>query len=230
VIRRATIALAVGLLASSSIAAAAGADATTPGAPQGNVTPTTQAKQGVAVVAVSAPVDGRVALLLHNGSARPVRIDLVTAIATSSGGALATRARTTASYPQYLAPDELGLAGVTFRTRALTTGAVVTAKVRSTPVSAARAARALSVSNFVLSPPQTGTVAQTMGATLTNGTTTWTARSPQTAVMCFGEAGDPTTFSSAHAPTRRLAPGGTVSVSVPLTSLCPTYLVAARAT
>jgi hypothetical protein len=230
VIRRATIALTVALLASLPTVVAAGADATTSGAPQGNVTPTTQPKQGVAVVAVSAPVDGRVALLLHNGTVRPVRIDLVTAIATSSGGGLATRSRTTASYPQYLAPDGLSLAAVTFRTRALRPGAVVTAKVRSTPVSAARAARTLAVSNLALSPPQTGAVAQTMGAILTNGTTTWTARSPQTAVMCFGEAGDPTTFSSTRATTRRIAPGGTASVSVPLTSLCPAYLVAARAT
>ena len=51
-----------------------------PVAPQGNVTPSTTPTSTVGAVAVSAPVDGRVALLLKNGTARPVRIDLVTAV------------------------------------------------------------------------------------------------------------------------------------------------------
>jgi hypothetical protein len=68
-----------------------------------------------------------------------------------------------------------------------------------------------------------------MRATLTNATTAWTARKPEAAVMCFGEAGTPTTFSTARATGRRLAPGKAVPASVPLTSICPTYLVAARA-
>jgi hypothetical protein len=229
VIRRSLLAVCALLLVTLAVAPAGATNASS-GAPQGNVTPTTQPKKGVAVVAQSAPVDGQVALLVHNGSARPVRIDVVTAVATRADGGLAVSARTAASYPQVLAPDGLGLAAVTFRKRALTPGAVVTAKVRSTPVSTARAARTLSVSNLVLSAPQTGTVAQTLGATLTNGTSNWTARGPETAVMCFGEASNPTTFAKARATTRRIRPGATASVSVPLTSLCPTYLVAARAT
>jgi len=72
-------------------------------------------------------------------------------------------------------------------------------------------------------------VAQTLGATLTNVSTSWTARSPEAGVMCFGEAGTPTTFAHARASTRRIAPGATAPVSVPLTSLCPSYLIAGRA-
>jgi hypothetical protein len=210
------------------VAGAAGS--TVPGAPQGNVTPSTQPATGVALVAASAPVDGRVALLLHNGTSRPVRITRVDASATSSGGALATSARTAATFPQVLAPDELALATVTFRKRGLGTEPVVAAKVHSRPVSTARSARVLSVGDLVLSSPQSGAVAQTMRATLSNATASWTARNPEAAVMCFGEAGTPTTITTARAPARRVAPGKSIATTVELSSLCPTYLVAARAT
>jgi hypothetical protein len=199
------------------------------GAPVGNVTPTTQPAEKVAVVAQSAPVDGRVALLVHNGTTRPVRVDAITAAATSADGSFAAAARTVKAFPQVLAPDEVALAAVTFRTGVLTSDATVTTKVRSTPVSAVRAQRVLSVGELKLSPPQTGTVAQTMGATLTNATKAWTALLPEVAVMCFGEAGTPTTFTSTRASARRITPGRTAYATVPLTSLCPSYLVAARA-
>ncbi len=204
-------------------------DTTSPGSPQGNVTPTLQPASGVAVVAQSAPVDGEVALVLHNGTTKPVRVDLVTAVATSTDGGVAVRARSATSYPQVLAPDQLALASVTFRKKSLTPGATIAGKVRSRPVSASAAKRVVSVSDLVLSAPMTGPVAQTMAATVTNATTSWTARLPEVAVVCFSEASTPTTFASARAPTRRIAPGKTASVSVPLTLLCPTYLVGARA-
>jgi hypothetical protein len=225
------VACLVMVAASSTGTAVAGAaDPSTPGAPQGNVTPSTRPASGVALVAASAPVDGRVALLLHNGTSRPVRIDRVKATATSSGGALVTGARTSASFPQVLAPDELALATVTFRKRGLGTDPQVAAKVRSTPLSTARAGRVLSVGDLVLSPPQTGAVAQTMRATLTNATASWTAQIPEAAVMCFGEAGTPTTITTARAPARRIRPGKSTVATIELSSLCPTYLVAARAT
>jgi hypothetical protein len=205
------------------------ADNVSPGSPQGNVTPALHAATGVAVVAQSAPVDGRVALLLRNATAKPVRIDLVTATATGADGGTATRARTVKTYPQVLAPDGLALSSVVFRTKELAPGATISAKVRSRPVSNARATRVLSVGDLALSPPGTGTVAQTMSATLRNATSAWVAKLPATAVMCFGEAGTPTTFTATRASTRRIGPGKTASTSVPLTLLCPTYLVAARA-
>jgi hypothetical protein len=204
-------------------------DTTSPGAPQGNVTPTIQPSTGVAVVAQSAPVEGRVALLLHNGTTKPVRVDRITGVATRSDGGLAVRARTAKAYPQVVGPDQLALAAVKFRAKAVAPNTTITAKVRSTPVSASRAERVLSVSDLVLSAPMTGAVAQTMRATVTNATGHWTAAIPQVAVMCFGEASTPSTFAAARASARRIRSGGTASATVPLTSLCPTYLVAARA-
>ena len=204
-------------------------DTTSPGSPQGNVTPTLQPTRGVAVVAQSAPVDGEVALVLHNGTTKPVRVDLVTGVATSTEGGLAVRARTAKAFPQVLAPDQLALASITFRKKSITAGATIAVKVRSTSVSAARAKRVLSTSDLVLSAPLTGPVAQTMQATVTNATATWTAPLPEVAVVCFGEASTPTTFASARASVRRIEPGKTASATVPLSLLCPTYLVAARA-
>jgi hypothetical protein len=204
-------------------------DATTAGAPQGNVVPTLQDATGIAVVAQSAPVDGRVALLVHNGTTKPVRIDLVTGVATSVDGGLAVRARAVRTFPQVLAPDQLALTSVKFRGKTLAADTKITAKVRSTPVSTSRAQRVLSVGALVLSAPMTGAVAQTMQATLTNGTTSWTAQLPEVAVMCFGEAGTPTTLTSVRATARRVLPSTTAPATVPLASLCPSYLVAARA-
>jgi hypothetical protein len=218
------------LLVVAVVAVPAGAvDTMSPGSPQGNVTPTVSPSTAVEVVAQSAPVSGRVALLLHNGTTKPVRIDLVIGVATRGDGGYAVRARATKAFPQVLAPDQLALTSVTFKRKSLPADATITAKVRSTPVSALRAERVLSVGDLVLSPPMTGAVAQTMRATLTNATASWTARDPEVAVMCFGEASTPTTFAAAPASVRRIAPGATASATVPLASLCPAYLVAARA-
>lgn len=218
--------MALGVVLSASVAGAA-----TSTAPVGNVTPNLQqpAAGRVAAVATSAPVDGQVAVLIQNDTSSPTRVDVVTATATRSDGGFSTRARTSSVYPQVLAPGELALAAVQFRTRDVPPGTTFAVKVRSTRVSTARVARGLAASNLVLSAPQTGRIAQTLGATLTNVSTSWTAKRPDAAVMCFGEAGTPTTFAHARASARRVAPGKTTPVSVPLTSLCPSYLVAARA-
>jgi hypothetical protein len=231
VIRRVTTAISTATLLSALllVSPAGAVDTASAGSPQGNVTPTITAAPGVAVVAQSAPVDGGVALLLHNGTSKPVRVERITAVATRPDGGLAVRARTAKTYPQLLGPDQLALASVKFRAKAVAPNATITAKVRSTPVSASRAKRVLAVGGLVLSAPMTGAVAQTMGATVTNGTSSWTAAVPQVAVMCFGEASTPTTFASARASSRHIRPGATASATVPLTSLCPTYLVAARA-
>jgi hypothetical protein len=224
-----TTALLSALLLALCASPGAAVDTASAGSPQGNVTPTITAAPGVAVVAQSAPVEGRVALLLHNGTTKPVRVERITAVATRPDGGLAVRARTTKTYPQLLGPDQLALAAVKFRAKAVAPNATITAKVRSMPVSASRAKRVLAVGDLVLSAPMTGSVAQTMGATVTNGTSHWTAAVPQVAVMCFGEASTPTTFTSARASSRRIRPGATASATVRLASLCPTYLVAARA-
>ena len=208
--RRATVGAAVALLAVALVVGppAGAVDTTSPGSPQGNVTPTLQPTTGVAVVAQSAPVDGKIALVLHNGTTKPVRVDLVTAVATRTDGGLAVRARTAKAYPQVLAPDQLALASVTYRKKSLVAGrhdhgqGAQHARCRRRARSAC-----VSVGDLVLSAPMTGAVAQTMGATVTNATTNWTARLPEVAVVCFGEASTPTTFASARASTRRIAPG-----------------------
>jgi hypothetical protein len=219
------LALVGGLGLSGSPAAA---NSSAPGSPQGNVTPTLEPARGVAAVAQSAPVDGTVAVLLHNGTDAPVRIERITGVATRGDGGLAVRERSRKSYPQVLAPDQLALASVRFRKRSLTPDLTVTVKVHSRKVSTARARRTLSVGDLVLSAPMTGTVAQSMDATVTNDTSSWTAHHPAVAVVCFGEASTPTTFASARASARRIGPGKHVAATVPLPSLCPTYLVAAR--
>jgi hypothetical protein len=210
---------------------AAAVDTSSPGSPQGNVTPAVQSATGVAAVAQSAPVDGRVALLLQNSTTKPVRIDLVTAVVISADGSRATKTIGVKAYPQIVAPDQLSLASVAFRAKAFAgnPNPKITVRIRSTAVSAARARQVLSVGGLTLSSPQTGAVAQTMQATLTNPTRAWRATRPEAAVMCFGEAGTPTTFASAAASARRVAPGASVPATVPLSTLCPTYLVAARA-
>jgi hypothetical protein len=230
VIRRVVpVALATALLGVVLAVPGGAVDTASPGAPQGNVTPTLQPTTGVAVVGQAAPVDGQVALVLHNGTAKPVRIDRITGVATRPDGGLAVRARSAKAYPQVLGPDQLALAAVKFRAQSVAANATITVKLRSTSVSASKAERVLSVGDLVLSPPMTGAVAQTMRATVTNAATNWMARLPEVAVVCFGEASTPSTFASARASTRRIAPGKAASATVPLISLCPTYLVAARA-
>jgi hypothetical protein len=209
----------------------AGAQAAPAGAPQGNVTPALGPSDGkVAAAATAAPVDGRVAVLIRNDSTKTARVDLVTAVATAPGGGRVTRARSLEAFPTVLAPGELGLASVTFRRGEAPPGATIAATVRSTPVKPSVATRALAVSGLALSPPQTGPVAQTMGATVTNPTSSWTARAPKVAVMCFGEAGNPVAVAAARLSSATLRPGKQATVSVRLPTLCPAYLVAARAT
>jgi hypothetical protein len=223
------VAFAVAFVGALSLSPTGAVDTTAPGSPQGNVTPTVQPTTGVAVVAQSAPVDGQVALLLHHGTTKPVRIERITGVATSTEGGVAVRARSGKAYPQVLGPDQLALAAVKFRAKSVAPNATITAKVRSTPVPRAKAGRVLSVGDLALSPPMTGAVAQTVRATVTNPTRGWTAQLPEVAVVCFGEASTPSTFASARASAKRIAPGTSASATVPLTSLCPTYLVAARA-
>jgi hypothetical protein len=204
--------------------------AATSTAPVGNVSPNFQPLPGrVAAVATSAPVDGQVAVLVQNGTGNAARVHLIVVTTTRPDGGFTTRARTSTVYPQVLAPGELALAAVRFRTRDVPPGATFAVKVRSTRAPDAQLDRGLAASEIVLSAPQSGPVAQTLTATLTNISGSRAAAHPGAAVMCFGEAGTPTSFAHARPSDRRVAPAKTASVSVPLTSLCPSYLVAARA-
>jgi hypothetical protein len=231
VIRRALLGSLLGGLLALAPTIAAAQTSGAPGTPQGNVTPTTTPAKGVAAVAQSAPVDGRLAVLVQNATTKPVRIVRITAIVTSADGSVATKATSAKAYPQVVAPGSLALAGVRFRAKALAgnPNAQPTIKIKSAHASKASVQRVLSVGDLTLSAPQTGAVAQTMQATLTNATKAWKARRPEAAVMCFGEAANPTTFTAASASARQVAPSASITATVPLTTLCPTYLVAARA-
>lgn len=231
----ATVILLTGALTAGSAhgvagAAAASAPAPTVGMPQGNVEPATTPVPGVGAVATSSAVDDRVAVLLQNNGTTTGRVDLVSVTATTSDGGRVTRARSVQSFPQVLAPGEFGLASVKFRRDEAPPGSTFAARVRSSTVKTAAAARALAVSDLVLAPPQTGAVPQAMSATVSNPTSSWTARAPEVAVMCFGEARNPVAVATARPSTARLQPGKQAKVSVPLPTLCPAYLVAARAT
>jgi hypothetical protein len=48
--------------------------------------------------------------------------------------------------------------------------------------------------------------------------------------MCFNEARKPVTLTTARIDVKKLAPAKAAPASVPLTTLCPTYLVAASST
>jgi hypothetical protein len=216
-------------LVASATASAGTVDATATGAPQGNVVPALVPVSGVGAAATSAPVDGRVAILIQNGSSKPARVDLVTATATRADGGQVVRAGSTKAFPQALAPGELALASAQFRRNDVRPDAQIVVKVKSTPVTPSRVERAPAVGGLVLSAPKSGSVAQTLDATVTNPTTNWTARRTRIAVMCFGESRQPSTITTAPVTPPKLKAGQQVAISVPLTTLCPTYLVAARA-
>jgi hypothetical protein len=203
----------------------------TPIAPSGNVTPALDQVNGkVAVAASGAPVDDRVAVIVANGTSRPVRVERVSATATRGGGATVTRARTVRTLPSVLAPGGYALAVIRFRKGDAPPDATLGYRVTSTPTRSPTDPRARAVGNFVLSAPLTGAVAQTLGVAVTNPSTKRTARAPQVAVMCLSEAQKPVTMTTARLAVKALAPGKTAPASVPLTTLCPTYLVAATST
>jgi hypothetical protein len=221
--------VAVTLSAGSAFARAA-ESAPTP-VPQGNVQPALDSVNGkVAVAAAGAPVDDRIAVIVDNGTTRPARVDLVTATATSGGGATVTRARTVTTFPEVLAPGAYALAVLRFRKNGAPADATLKYRVTSTRARSSADPRALAVSDLVLSPPLTGPVAQTLGATVTNPSSTRTARLPRVAVMCLNEARKPVTLTTDRLDVAKLGPAKTAPASVPLATLCPTYLVAATST
>jgi uncharacterized protein (DUF2141 family) len=205
--------------------------APTPIVPGGNVTPVLDAVNGkVAVAASGAPVDDRVAVIVENGTSKPARIERVTATATRGGGATVTRSQTVTTFPRVLAPGNYALAVLQFRKGDAPADATMQYRVTSSAAGSSTDPRSLAMSDFVLSAPLTGPVAQTLRATVTNPSTKRTARAPRVAVMCFNEARKPVTFTMARTEVKKLAPAKTATVSVSLATLCPTYLVAASST
>jgi hypothetical protein len=197
----------------------------------GNVTPRLDpAPTGtVAVVASGAPVDGKVAVIVQNGTAGPVDSVRVRGTATRADGGSATSARTATLVPAVLAPGAYGLGVLDFRKNALAPGAQIAFDVTSSKAKSPTDPALLAVGDFLLSAPLTGSVAQRLDLIVTNPGRR-AVRGPLTVtVMCFGESARPVTVATVAVKRSRLGAGKSVPVSVPLASLCPTYQVGARA-
>ncbi|HEY7107123.1 MAG TPA: hypothetical protein VH986_12015 [Acidimicrobiia bacterium] len=227
--RRLAVLLGCAIIPLTATATATAASAAVAPAPNGNAVPVLDPADGkVAVVASSAPASGTVAVVVQNGTARPVRRVRVSAIATSADGGLATRGATVGVVPSTLAPGATALGVVHFRHRRVPTGATITFRVRSARSQSADAPTALGTGDFVLSPPQAGKVAQTLSMTLTNAGTRTVVGPLDVVVVCFDEASRPAVGTDVELSAARVRAGHTRPVEVDLRSLCPTYLTAAR--
>ncbi len=197
----------------------------------GNATPTVDASNGaVAVVASSAPVRGKVAFVVANGSAKTARVVRVTALASQSGGAQASRASTTAVAPAVLAPGEQAIGQVAFRATTLAPDATFTWMVRTRAATSTGDPSRLAISNLALSPPKTGAVAQALTFDATNSTAK-TINGPLTVqVVCLNEAGRPAVATSNTVDRAKVRAGSAVPLTMKFTELCPSYVVAARGT
>jgi hypothetical protein len=84
------------------------------------------------------------------------------------------------------------------------------------------------VQNLVLSPPLSGDVAQTLAMSVSNPQPRAVRGAYRVMVTCFNEARLPVRATTKTvAGKRKLAPGEAIPLTVPLTSLCPSYLVGA---
>jgi hypothetical protein len=147
--------------------------------------------------------------------------------ATTSDGGAVTQARTAVTVPAALAPGAIALAALHFA-RGVAPNATMAYQVRSTRARTAVDPGALTVGNLQLSAPLTGAVAQKLTVTITNPSNRVVRGRIRIAVMCFDEARKPSTASTTVVNPGRLRPGAGTAASVPLTTLCPTYLVGAE--
>ena len=217
-------------LCSAASAIAAGADeapASTGLSGNGVVRTTAPAGPGVAVVAWSPPVDGRVAIVVGNSTSAPVRVMQVVATATDAGGARSVRATTRRVVPQVLPPGAQGLGSVTFRKGSTRTSDTLAFTVRTARVRA-RDSVPLATGGFVLSPPGTGTPAQTLDLVVTNDTTAPVDGRIPVEVVCLGEAGVPAVAAAGAVARAKLPPGAATHASVGFDLLCPVYVVGAE--
>ena len=181
----------------------------------------------VAVVANSAPVGADVGVIVRNGTAKTVEHVKIIGTAKAPGGGTVVRAHTNALVPGALAPEGLGIANLKFGKADLPEGTTFSFKVRSKPAAAKSKAPALEVREALLSRPMEGPVAQQMAVTVANvGGKTYTGPVTVT-VMCFGEARNPAFVVSTPVKKAKVAPGATTPATVPLSLLCPRYIVGA---
>jgi hypothetical protein len=200
------------------------------GAPSGNVEPTLDPVPAgtVAVVASSAPVAGRVAVIVQNGTTAPVRSVRVTALATHADGSRATKLTTQSVLPSTLAPDAIALGVFKFRPSDLSAGVTLSYKVKSGRAPSGKDPTSLDVGSFVLSPPLVGDPAQTLDVTVTNPSSHAVKGPVEVRVTCFGESARPAVSVDAKSKKSKLAAHASAHVVVKLHELCPSYLVAAK--
>jgi hypothetical protein len=86
------------------------------------------------------------------------------------------------------------------------------------------------VQDLKLSPPLTGNVAQALAMRVSNPQPRAVRGPLRIMVTCFNEARLPVnTVTRKLGSTRKLGKGQTIALTVPLATLCPTYLVGALA-
>jgi hypothetical protein len=207
------------------------ATAAPPGLPlAGNVIPQLDASDGkVAVVASSAAQNGKVAVVVANGTSTPVRRVVVDGLATRPDGGVVTHATTRVTVPAVLAPGAIALGALDFGKHRIPRGAAFTFRVRSGRASTPADAGLLEVRDLTLSPPLEGAVAQTLAGRVVNAGERLQRGPVRVTVMCFDEARRPVEATTEIVEVRKLAPGKSVRATVPFATLCPTYLVGARA-
>jgi hypothetical protein len=179
---------------------------------------------GVVVVAQGAPVGADVAVLVANGTNRPVRDVRLDATATRADGTGSTRARSAVVVPSVIAPGAFAVARVGFGTTPLSPTDKVQISVRKARRGGSTAGP-LAVSQTTLSGPRAGPVAQQLSVTLANSSTHAVRARGTLGVMCFGEAQNLVLMVTARVPKRKITAGGTTTATVDLPALCPSYLV-----
>jgi len=205
----------------------------TAGAPDpglaGNVVPRLDAVPTgtVGVAAAAAPVDGKVAIIVQNGTASPVDRVRVRGTTAAPDGAV-VHSRTNTLVPAVLAPGAYGLAALDFK-RDSAPGASVSLDVKSSRSKSAADRALLAVGAFDLSAPLAGPSAQRLDLTVINPRGAVVHGPFSVTVMCFTEAARPAVVATSELKLSRLGPGKSVAMSVPLEYVCPTYLVGARA-
>jgi hypothetical protein len=222
--------VAVGAISLVLVAPSPHVVAQTPASLSGNAVPMLDDPAGkVAIVASSAPVDGRVAFIVENGTDHPVRIRSVMAGATSASGAAAVRASTRGVTPARLAPGDTAVGQVRWRAGTLEADATVTWKVTVRRIASGADPARLDAGHFVLSPPLVGSTAQTLTFDATNPHDASRFGPLEARVLCLNEASRPVLLVAVDMEYGRLPSGSSTPVIVPMRELCPSYLVAAAA-
>ena len=222
-----TLTVIVGGILAGSSAAGANESLGTTGLAGNGIVRVSQEAPSVAVVAWSAPVDGRVAIVVSNSTTQPVRVRKVVATATASSGTRSAKASTRTVVPRVLQPGEQGLGEIRFRANRVRFDDTLAFDVTTRPVRTTDPVP-LASGGFALSPPGTGDVAQTLDLVVTNDTTRAIDGRIALRVVCLNEAGVPTTAAAGAVKHAKLAPGATTPASVDFSLLCPVYVVGAE--